>query len=87
MFKYTSTYYIQIDLTGNVWILGTYIYKMVAVFGFGFDDSFDVTQGLQQIEIHDLLHQCAPCSELPSNISNMDGSGHLSVPHNINWLM
>ena len=37
----------------------------------GFDDSFDVTKCLQQIEIPDLLHMCAPCSELPSNISTM----------------
>ena len=37
------------------------------------DDSFDVTQCLQQIEISNLLHICAPCSELPPNISTMVG--------------
>ena len=26
---------------------------------FGFDDSFDITKCLQQIEIPDLLHMCA----------------------------
>ena len=38
---------------------------------FGFDDSLDVTKCLQRIEILDLLHMCAPCSELPSDISTM----------------
>ena len=33
--------------------------------------SFDVTKCLQQIEIPDLHYMCAPCSELPSNISTM----------------
>ena len=28
-------------------------------FFFGFDDSFDVTERLQQIEIPDMLHVCA----------------------------
>ena len=32
----------------------------------GLDDSFDVTKRLQYIEIPDLLHMCATCSELPS---------------------
>ena len=36
-----------------------------------FDDSFDVTKCLQQIEIPRLLHMCAPRSELPPNISSM----------------
>ena len=43
-----------------------------------FDDSFDVTKSLQQIEIPDLLHFCTPCSELPSNISTMDFNISLS---------
>ena len=49
-------------------------YKVKYVFpekNVGSDDSFDVTKCLQQIEIPDLLHMCAPCSELPSNISTM----------------
>ena len=37
----------------------------------GFDDFFDVTKCLQPIEIPDLLHMCALCSKLPSNISTM----------------
>ena len=37
----------------------------------GFDDSFDVTKRLQQIEIPDLLNVCAQRSELPSDISTM----------------
>ena len=37
----------------------------------GFDDSFDVTKCLHQIEIPDLLHMCATCAELSSNISTM----------------
>ena len=34
--------------------------------------SFGLTKCLYQIEIPDLPHMCAPCSELPSNISTMD---------------
>ena len=37
----------------------------------GFDDSLDVTKCLQQIEIPDLLHKCAPGNEQPSNIKTM----------------
>ena len=37
----------------------------------GFDYSFDVTKCLQQLEIPDLFHMCAPCSELPSDIRTM----------------
>ena len=37
----------------------------------GFYDYFAVTKCLQHIEIPDLLSMCAPCSELPSNISTM----------------
>ena len=36
-----------------------------------FDDPFDVTKCLQQIEIPDLHHMCAPCFKLPSSISTM----------------
>ena len=36
-----------------------------------FDDYFVITKCLQQIEISSLLHMCAPCSELPSNISTL----------------
>ena len=39
-----------------------------------FDDYFGGTQCLQQMEIPDLLHICAPCSELPSYISNMQNT-------------
>ena len=35
----------------------------------GFDDSFDVTKCLQQIEIPDMLS--AQCSELTSNVNTM----------------
>ena len=35
----------------------------------GFDESFDVTKYCQQIEIPNLIQVCAPCSELPFNIS------------------
>ena len=31
-----------------------------------FDDSFDVTKCIQQIEVPYLLHMCAPISELPT---------------------
>ena len=41
-------------------------------FFFGFDDSFDVTERLQQIEIPYSLHMCTPSSELPSNKSTND---------------
>ena len=37
----------------------------------GFDDSFDVTKCLQQIEMPDLLHVCAQWNEQPSNIKTM----------------
>ena len=37
-----------------------------------FNDSCDVTKCSQQIEIPDLLHMCATCSELSSN--TMDDS-------------
>ena len=45
--------------------------------------TFDVTKCHQQIEIPDLLHMCAPCSELASNIStiiilNFDPYKHLN---------
>ena len=36
-----------------------------------FNDSFDASKCLQQIKIPDLLHVCAPCSELPSIINSM----------------
>ena len=36
-----------------------------------FDDSFGVTKCLQQIEMPDLLHRCASCSERASNVSTM----------------
>ena len=36
-----------------------------------FDLSVDVTKCRQHDEIHDLLHMCATCSELPSDISTM----------------
>ena len=38
---------------------------------FGLADSFEITKSLQQFEIPDLLHMCAPCSEIPSNICTM----------------
>ena len=37
----------------------------------GFDDSFDVTKCLQQIEMPDLLHVCSEGNEQPSNIKTM----------------
>ena len=37
----------------------------------GFDDSFDVTECLQQIEMPDLLHVCAEWNEQPSNIKTI----------------
>ena len=37
----------------------------------GFDDSFDATKCLQQIEIPDLLHMCAHCSELSSEYHDL----------------
>ena len=37
----------------------------------GFDLSVDLTKCPQQIVIPDLLHMCATCSGLPSNISTM----------------
>ena len=36
-----------------------------------FDDSFDVTKCLQQIERPDLLHVCAKSNEQPSNLKTM----------------
>ena len=35
-------------------------------------DSFGATKCLQQIKLPDLLHICAPCTELPSHISTLD---------------
>ena len=43
---------------------------------FRFDDSFVVTKCFQQIKIPDLLHVCAPCTELPSNISTTPSNGN-----------
>ena len=46
--------------------------KYVFFFGknrVGFNASFDVTKFLHRIP--DLFHTCAPCSEVPSNISAM----------------
>ena len=40
----------------------------------GFDDSE------RHIEIPDLLHMCAPCSELPSNTSIMVGKDLAPAP-------
>ena len=37
----------------------------------GFDVSFDITKCLKLIKMHELLHMCAPCSELTSNISTL----------------
>ena len=37
----------------------------------GFDDSFDVTKCLLQIEMPDLLHMCAYRNEQPSNAKTM----------------
>ena len=37
----------------------------------GFDDTFDVAKCLQHIEMPDLFHKCAPCSDLPSIKSSM----------------
>ena len=49
------------------------LYKMVVQSmllpkNFGFDDYFDVTKCLQQIEMNELLHMCAESTEQPSNI-------------------
>ena len=52
----------------------------------GFDNSFDETKSLQQIEQPDIFHMCAACSELPSNISTMVNTQYcqsLSVSSNI----
>ena len=51
-----------------------------------FDESFDVTKCLQQIEIPDIWHTCAPRSELPSNVSTMIGSLS-SISLNKNFLL
>ena len=45
----------------------------------GFDDSVDVTEYLYQIEIPDLLHTCAPCSELQSKKSNMTKANNYNI--------
>ena len=42
---------------------------------FGFDESFDVTKCLQQIETPDLLHMCAKANEQPSNTKTMQDGG------------
>ena len=53
-------------------MLRTYVVKyLFSEKKIGFDDSFDLTQCLQQIEIPDLLQMCAPSSQLPSNIRTM----------------
>ena len=52
-------------------MLRTYDVKQVLSEKNGFDDSFDVTKCLQRVEISYLLHMCAPCSKLPSDISGM----------------
>ena len=41
----------------------------------GFDDSFDVTKCLQQIEMPDLLHVCATSNEQPSIIKTVQKQG------------
>ena len=38
-------------------------YEVKSVKKFGYDELFDVTQCLEQIEIPDLFHMCAPCSK------------------------
>ena len=40
---------------------------------FEFSDSFVISKCLQQIELNDLLHMCAPCSKLPSIIYKYHG--------------
>ena len=52
-------------------MLRTYAVKIDLFRFFGFDVFVDVTECLSQIEILGLLHTCAPCAELPSNISSM----------------
>ena len=52
----------------------------------GFDDSVDVTKCPQLIEIPELLHMCAPCSELPSNKSTMDAPETFFVISNTIYL-
>ena len=37
----------------------------------GFNDSAEVTECIQQIEIPNFLHMCAPCFELLSNNSTI----------------
>ena len=55
----------------NPW--GLHVWSKIGIFREknGFDDYFDLTECLQQIEISDLLHLCAPCSQLSSNISTL----------------
>ena len=81
-----ETLYLQRWLNNKRMAFSWYLYKFVAqnmlhIFlkkkgsfpkkEIEFDDSFDVTKCFQQIEIPDLLHMCAPCSELSSNILTM----------------
>ena len=49
----------------------------------GFDDSFDVTKCLQQIEMPDLLHVCAKWNEQPSNIETMINPNHIGIKYSL----
>ena len=53
-------------------MLRTYKGKLILLKNnFEFDDTFDVTKCLKQIDLPDLFHMCAPCAKLPSNITEM----------------
>ena len=53
-----------------------------------FNDYVDVTECLWQIEIPDILHVCAQCSELPSNIGTMMKAAILPIclVVGLNWI-
>ena len=69
-YKDSALWYLYKMVTQNM--LRTYVVNLsFSREKIGFEDSIDVTKCLQQIEIRNLLHMCAPCSKLPSNISTM----------------
>ena len=64
-----NTWYLYKMVAQNM--LRTYDVKQVILANVGFDNSFDVTKCLQQIEIPDLLCMCALWNEQPTNIETM----------------
>ena len=52
-------------------MLRMYEVKYVFPKKIGFGNSFELTKCIQQIEISDLLHLCAPCSDVPYTVRGL----------------